>query len=163
MSEHRKFKAVLVACQDGRLGKTNAEWLQKLREGGEVDTILVAGGIQELVFWYDGNLILRFIAWFLGLFGIYVSSVIRGLEVSVRLHGIREIYFQQHEDCGAVGGSSAFDGESEELEYHRDLMVRAEQIVLRRFSDPGLVLLVRFKYARKLHGESWTIIGLNTQ
>jgi len=78
MSDHGNFKIAVIACQDGRLGKTNAEWFQKLREGGEVDTILVAGGIQELVFWYDGNLILRFIAWFLGLFGIYVSSVMRG-------------------------------------------------------------------------------------
>ena len=81
----------------------------------------------------------------------------------MRLHGIREIYFQQHEDCGAVGGSSAFNGRSDELDYHRNLMVRAERIVLQRFSDPSLVLLIWFKYARKLHGESWTIIGLNSQ
>jgi len=159
MNGHEKFKAVVIACQDGRLGETNAEWFKKLREGGAVDTILVPGGIQELVLWYDGNPICQFVAWFLGFFGVYVSSVMRGLEVSIKLHGIKEIYFEQHEDCGAVGGSSAFKSEADELGFHRNLMVQAEQIVGRRFGDAGLT--IRFKYVRKLKGTSWEIIGLN--
>ncbi|MBT7348216.1 hypothetical protein HN858_00920 [Candidatus Falkowbacteria bacterium] len=63
------------------------------------------------------------------------ATVLKQIELSVKLHGINTVIFMAHQDCGAYGGSDSFDDdESEKAKYDED-MTTAEEIVKKKYPD----------------------------
>jgi carbonic anhydrase len=67
--------------------------------------------------------------------------LLRQLEISARLHGIRQIYLVHHEDCGAYGDEDVTDDADEVTMHARDL-VSVRRLLEERF--PGLEILTYF-------------------
>lgn len=91
-------QAIVVSCMDFRLRKYLRDWTKKTLDKGGFDTVAVAGGVKNL--------------------GLLVDQV--GL--SVKLHGIREAYLINHEDCGAYGEEGTFAKHKEDLLLARDIL-----------------------------------------
>lgn len=91
-------QAILVSCMDFRLRKYLRNWASKKLDRGGFDRVAVAGGVKN--------------------FGFLVEQV--GL--SVKLHGIREAYLINHEDCGAYGAEGTFAKHKEDLLLARDIL-----------------------------------------
>jgi carbonic anhydrase len=60
------------------------------------------------------------------------------IEVSVRLHGIEEVWLIDHIDCGAYGGSKSFSSEAEEREFHASRLRQAADKVREKFPSLGV-------------------------
>ena len=131
----------VLRCMDFRLGA--GEIRQVLFEADAVpahfDEMTVAGGVKSLVtpqLESDRDFILRHI------------------ELSRKLHNIKNVVLVNHQDCGAYGGSSALANEGEELKAHSADLRQAAKIIKQRFPD-----LTVQTYLAKLNpaGKNWVI------
>lgn len=80
MSKH-STQAIVVHCMDFRLQKHLDEWLQREMGHGQYDRLSLAGGVFDLNF------------------------VMQQVELSHRLHEIKQVVLINHEDCGAYGAA----------------------------------------------------------
>lgn len=152
---HENFHAVVIRCQDGRLGTVNAAWLTEMQKSGPVDDISVPGAIKEIVDWYGKSWWRRFLAGVLMSFGLQISLVMRGLEVAVNLHGITTIYLQAHRDCGAYNGSRAFSESITEKTFHLAQIKQAAEIIRKHFKNPKLE--IHLKWVELREHDKWEI------
>ncbi|MCZ7586121.1 MAG: hypothetical protein M5R36_23915 [Deltaproteobacteria bacterium] len=112
--------AAVVTCVDYRLhqradgGNMVADFLR--RRSVTADVITRAGGVQDLVRPRDGS----------------DESLVRDLDVAVRLHRIREIHLVNHEDCGAYA-TFGFPSREREAARHASDLRRARRLLLERF------------------------------
>ncbi len=88
-------KNMIVQCMDFRIQPAIGKWLTEKGYAGDTDCVSFAGSCEEK------------------------ELVMRMVDLSCRIHGTEHIILTMHEDCGAYGGSAAF--ESSELE--RDTLV----------------------------------------
>lgn len=113
-------KACLVYCMDFRLHDSLANFLAEQElVGAGADIIRVAGAIKSLAQpreSRDRDLLLEM------------------LNVAYDLHGVRQFYLINHEDCGAYGLEDVPDSE-EELATHRDDLIAARALVKSHFPD----------------------------
>lgn len=109
-------QAIVVHCMDFRLRKYLNEWTKHLAKGG-FDLVSIAGSVKDLD---------------------YISKQI---EISNRLHHIKEVYLINHEDCGAYGKEGTF-------EKHKEDLNSAKKVLEKKF--PHLQI---FLYYLKLSGE----------
>lgn len=124
MSAHEKFCAVQICCMDGRLDEFNSAWRAELRRQhhGFVDPVTNAGGVIDLIEPSNGG-------------PPATSLVARDLKIAIAGHGIREIYIQIHRDCGALGGSAAFDSLEVEYNVQLDMLHQAATIIRQLFPE----------------------------
>jgi len=57
------------------------------------------------------------------------------INISKKLHNIKEIWLFDHIDCGAYGGSKSFDSDSEEERFHKQRLKKAKSILKKKFSN----------------------------
>jgi carbonic anhydrase len=76
-------QAVIIHCMDFRLTEFVNNWAANTIPGG-FDRVAIAGGAKNLPF------------------------VLDQVTLSSNLHGIREVYLINHEDCGAYGPTQTF-------------------------------------------------------
>ena len=131
MAEHR-CRACLVYCMDFRLHESLANFFaeQKL-DGDGADVIRVGGAIKSLAQPKE----VRDREFFL-----------EQLNVAYELHGVRQFYLINHEDCGAYGLEDVIDS-PEELATHREDLRVAKALIQDRFPDTEILT-----YFMKLSG-----------
>ena len=101
-------QAVVIHCIDFRIQEAIHDFLQGFHG---VDHISLAGGVKELL--EKGKESLTF----------------SNLEISSRLHEPKKIILVQHEDCGAYGGSKAFENAQKETEFQREQLEKAKELL----------------------------------
>jgi carbonic anhydrase len=95
----RSCEALVVHCMDYRLQKYLNDWLDKNIGSGNYDRVGIAGGVLDM------------------------DTVLRHIELAVRLHQIRKVVLINHEDCGAYGSTGTF-------ERHKRDLLEAERKIL---------------------------------
>ncbi|OGJ50876.1 hypothetical protein A2335_00850 [Candidatus Peregrinibacteria bacterium RIFOXYB2_FULL_32_7] len=109
-------KAVIVHCIDFRFQKALNEFLQKNDLIGNIDRISIPGGVKDM------------------------KKVLEYVELSVKLHGTKEVYLVNHQDCGAYGlGEIEF---TKEKEIHKKDLEKMKKILSEKI--PGLKINILF-------------------
>jgi carbonic anhydrase len=133
MAEHR-CKACIVYCMDFRLHQPLANFFagQKLEADG-ADVIRVAGAIKSLSRPEEAR---------------DREFLLEQLNVAYQLHGVRQFYLINHEDCGAYGLEDVVDSPEEFATHRQDLHV-ARILLKDRFPDTEI-----FTYFMRLSGKA---------
>ncbi|MEE9122767.1 MAG: carbonic anhydrase [Syntrophobacteria bacterium] len=131
MAEHR-CRACVVYCMDFRLHESLANFFaeQKL-DGDGADVIRVGGAIKSLSRPKEAR---------------DREFLLEQLNVAYALHGVRQFYLINHEDCGAYGLEDVVDS-PEELATHREDLRVAKILIQDRFPDTEILT-----YFMKLSG-----------
>lgn len=116
-------EATLITCEDFRLHqrKDGRNFIAEFIKSEQIDCDLITrgGAIQDMVRPKNDG---------------FKDSMLRDSEVSTKLHKAKKVYLVHHEDCGAYGGSSAFENRSVEREKHIADMREASKIIKKDFS-----------------------------
>ena len=117
-------RACLVYCIDFRLHESLANFFaeQKLDADG-ADVIRVGGAIKSLAQPKETR---------------DREFLLEQLNVAYELHGVRQFYLINHEDCGAYGLEDVIDS-PEELSIHREDLRVAKALVQDRFPDTDIL------------------------
>ena len=83
--------AIVVSCIDFRFQKFIRNWLDDKFKDNTFDYVGFAGSTKDL------------------------ETVMKQIDISVRLHSIKEVYLIHHEDCGAYGIESTHEKHSKDL------------------------------------------------
>ena len=83
--------AVVVSCIDFRFQKYIKDWTNEKLKGKTYDYVALAGGTKDL------------------------PTILNQIDLSVRLHSIKEAYLIHHEECGAYGAESTPEKHAEDL------------------------------------------------
>ena len=119
-----KCKACLVYCMDFRLHESLANFFaQQKLDGAGADVIRVGGAIKSLA--QPKEIRDR-------------EFLLEQLNVAYELHGVRQFYLINHEDCGAYGLEDVIDSQ-EELATHREDLRVAKALVQDRFPDTEIL------------------------
>ena len=116
MSEHT-CESVVVHCIDFRFRKRLNEYLMGRFPDG-YDLIASAGAVKRLLANGGEN-----------------NSAMDDLEISHRLHDPKLIVLIQHEDCGAYGGTKAFESAEMEKEFQKDELQKTAELLKKKFPD----------------------------
>lgn len=116
-------RAIVLHCMDFRFVSGIRDFLKALGYAEGYDLVAAAGAAKNLVDPYDST---------------DPEFVLRQIEIAKKLHGITDVILINHLDCGAYG-TGTFVDEREEVERHRKDLIRAGEIVRRRFE--GLTTL----------------------
>lgn len=84
--------AAIVTCIDFRFQKFIRNWTDKELKGKKFDAIALAGSTKEL------------------------NTILKQIDISCRLHNIKEVYLIHHQECGAYGKESTPQKHFEELQ-----------------------------------------------
>jgi carbonic anhydrase len=109
MTAKHTCQAIVVSCMDFRLGKYLHEWCGENIKGG-YDRLSIAGAAKD------------------------TECVVKHIEISTRLHGTKEVYLINHEDCGAYGASGTY-------EKHKEDLTAAKKIIAEKYPDLTIYLL----------------------
>ncbi|PIU37307.1 hypothetical protein COT02_01540 [Candidatus Roizmanbacteria bacterium CG07_land_8_20_14_0_80_34_15] len=108
MSTHT-CDAFVVACIDFRFQKYIKDWLEKNLQNKTYDYVGFAGGSKNL------------------------ETIMGQLDISVRLHQVKEVVLIHHEECGAYGAESTHDRHAEDLN-------KAKKIILEKYPQLSVSL-----------------------
>jgi|SRR3989344_299400 len=116
---HYKADACIIWCFDNRFWPAFLEFI-KAKEIDYFDPIFVAGGAKNL-----GEPATEADKLF----------TLKQIELSVKLHHTSKVILMTHEDCGAFGGSGAFEGDYvREFEHHKTILNAAKKAISEKFS-----------------------------
>lgn len=111
-------RALVISCIDYRLHHALHTWADKLYGPTGYDLVHLAGG---------GGALLQ---------EDTKAAVLKQVEISNRLHGISEVVLVNHLDCGAYGGSAAFQNdEAAERARHAADLGQASDLITAQFPD----------------------------
>lgn len=96
--------AIIVTCIDFRIQKYIRNWTDKELKGKTFDLVGFAGSTKDL------------------------ETIMKQIDISVRLHNISEAYLIHHEECGAYGSEST-------PEKHAEDLIKARKAILSTYSD----------------------------
>jgi carbonic anhydrase len=96
--------AIVVCCIDFRFQKFIRDFTDKNLAGMTFDMVGFAGSTKDL------------------------DTVLKQIDISVRLHHISEVYLIHHEDCGAYGAEST-------PTRHRSDLIKAEKEILKAYPN----------------------------
>ncbi|MCU0653156.1 MAG: hypothetical protein MUD10_02755 [Candidatus Pacebacteria bacterium] len=115
-SDPNKKVKVLFTCLDWRLHPQVEEFFTK--DGVACDMCITAGSVKDLI-----DPLTR-------------EFFLKQIDISKRLHNCQAVILTMHMDCGAYGGSKAYDGLDAEIAGCTDELKKTKAIVEERF--PGL-------------------------
>ncbi len=84
-------EALVVHCMDYRLQKYLNDWFDEKIGSGNYDRVVIAGGVLD------------------------IYTILRHIELAVRLHQIRKVVLINHEDCGAYGSAGSLGRHTQDL------------------------------------------------
>ena len=128
---------LVLHCIDFRFGSAITEYLEKNGLANNCDVVSVAGAAKNIASpTKDSDR----------------EFVLRQIEISKRLHDIKEVVLMNHTDCGAYGGRSAFPSRAEEEKTHFAEMQKAASIIRERFPDIEIKLvLANIEESEEIH------------
>jgi carbonic anhydrase len=118
-------KAFVLACIDFRF-HTQLEEILKQRGCNTIDLKCDAGAVKYLVSQDKPEV---------------RDWILENIGISQRLHHIGEVILINHFDCGAYGGNAAFDSEKAQLQYHKEQLSEAKELVSGKFPDLKITTL----------------------
>lgn len=83
--------AFVLSCIDFRFQKYIREWLNTNLDGKTYDYVGFAGGVKDL------------------------DTIMNQLDISVRLHDIKQVVLMNHEECGGYGAESTPENHARDL------------------------------------------------
>jgi carbonic anhydrase len=95
-----KCDALVVCCIDFKFQKYIHTWLDKNFKNKTYDFVGFAGSTKDL------------------------STVLKQLDISVRLHHIKQVVLIHHEDCGAYGKESTPERHTKDLHKAKDIILK---------------------------------------
>ena len=133
---HYKAKSVVVWCYDARF---RPGLVCYTTSRGEFDLVSIAGGAKALAS-PDKDSERKF--------------VLKQILTSIKLHSTEEVVLMVHTDCGAYGGSKAFENVKKEEEFLRDELEKAKKHVQELLESNNLsakitLLMVNFDQIEK--------------
>ncbi len=121
-------RTVVISCLDFRFQSGLRRFLVSRGRKDNYDLLSVAGSAKDLS-------------------GTNRGYILKQIEISCLLHGVKEVYLIHHLDCGAYGGSQSFKNLKDEKSRHLADLVLAERIICKKF--PHLIIK---KYLAELSG-----------
>lgn len=82
------------------------------------------------------------------------SFFLEQIAISKKLHNCKGVILTMHKDCGAYGGSAAFENSDKEDEYFAQLLAQAQKIVQENY--PG-ILIEKYIIGLTESGGGWII------
>lgn len=70
------------------------------------------------------------------------------IEISSRLHHVKKVVLTMHMDCGAWGGSKAFQNDFAQTVHHKRVLERVGTLLYKKTSLPIHLYLIRLNYAK---------------
>lgn len=125
-------KGVALHCIDFRFRRRLEEFLHERFSEEEYDLIVVAGGVKNIVAEESDS-----------------GFLVEQFDTSLRLHAPSVIVLLQHEDCGAYGGSAAFESFEAELDFQKEELQKAAALLQGRFPKVTVE-----RYLIRLSGEA---------
>jgi len=121
-------QAAVIHCIDFRFQKAIADYLE---QAGVVsyDRISVAGAAKNIAIPENDA---------------EKAYVLNQIDISVRLHEVKEIILIHHEDCGAYGGKSTFASDEVEHDTHFEHMDSVRRMLASIYQD----VVVKLVYAK---------------
>lgn len=113
-------KALILRCIDFRFGKAIKKYLEEQGLLGDIDIVSVAGAAKNLVSPNSPS---------------DTEFILRQIEISKKLHNIKELILMNHTDCGAYGGRKAFGSDGAEKTQHIEDMKKAGKLIHTRYPD----------------------------
>lgn len=117
-------KALIIHCIDFRLGQSIYEFLKKQKLLGDCDIVGIAGSAKNFSD-KDSR-----------------DTLMRQIEISVKLHSISKVILMNHTDCGAYGGRSAFDSVEDEEQTHKSALELGEKEIKEKFHELEIQKLI---------------------
>lgn len=100
-------RASVVSCIDFRIQETLEKFFKENKLVDNSDRIELAGGVKD------------------------AEEVVAQLQISHRLHGTKEVWLFQHENCGAYGLPEDISHD-EEMEVHQKDLKKMEDLILEK-------------------------------
>lgn len=91
--------ALVVSCIDFRFQKFIRNWLDKNLADKTFDYVGFAGGSKD------------------------IDTIMKQLDISVRLHDIKQVVLMNHEECGAYGESSTPENHARDLKKAKKIII----------------------------------------
>lgn len=114
--------SVLVSCIDWRLHPYVDMFVHNIY--GSADLISVPGAVKGILDETPDE------------------QIFADIELSLKLHNPKTIVLTAHRDCGAYGGSAAFDNDCErEFFHHAEVLAKAAEVIHEKFSELTIVTL----------------------
>lgn len=95
--------AIVISCIDFRFQKFIRDWLDKELKNKTFDYVGFAGATKDL------------------------KTIMEQIDISVRLHSIKEVYLIHHEDCGAYGKEGTPKRHSKDLKLAKNKILSKYQ------------------------------------
>lgn len=89
--ENHQAEAIIITCIDFRLQEAINNWIAQNLEPKTFDRVALAGGVKNL------------------------DTILRQIDIAVRLHHIKKVILVNHEDCGAYGEAGTLEKHTEDL------------------------------------------------
>jgi len=113
--EHAKKVSVAVLCIDYRFWPQTLSALQE--KYGLFDLIAMAGASKNLISSEIEN----------------KATLLKNIEISIKLHHPERLVLTNHTDCGAYGGSGKFASHDEEISFHLEELRKAKSAAAEKF------------------------------
>ncbi len=119
-----EVKNLVISCIDFRFRPKVSEWIDQTL-GGESDLVCLAGSSKSINDESSQKIILN------------------QLHIASELHGIQTVYILDHIDCGAYGGSDAFNNKkNDEIAMHTEALRQSAQIIVDHFPNLTIQLYI---------------------
>lgn len=116
---------LVLHCIDFRFAAAIQEYLKKQNLENDCDVVAAAGATKNIAAPSTPS---------------DRDFILRQIEISKRLHDIKNVMLINHTDCGAYGGASAFSSpEIEKIKHSQDLEL-AKQAILEKHPDMAVQL-----------------------
>ena len=112
--------SLVLHCIDFRFGKALKNYLDDKGYAGDSDLVVVAGAVKNIVDPKEPT---------------DAEFVLRQIDISKRLHEIKQVVLVNHTDCGAYGGRSAFNSKEDELNRHVGDLKKAAAMIHQKYPD----------------------------
>jgi len=112
-------KTLVIQCIDFRFQEAIHDYLRGRGLFGDCDIVSLAGSARSLV---NPNSEEEF------------SLVLHQVKLASTLHGIQKVIVIHHRDCGAYGGSQAFENAATEFDRHANDMKNVREILRENLS-----------------------------
>ncbi len=109
-------KALLVTCMDFRFHKDIANFAKEQDLEGQYDLYSIAG--TQKTFLDEAT----------------HATAIKQVELSQKLHQMTDVYLIAHWDCGAYGGSKAFESDQSQRNKYLEDLQQAKKIIEEHFN-----------------------------
>ena len=113
---HKKAQAIIQTCIDFRFRKALNDFIENELNLYDVDLKTDGGGVKKIV--EEGPI---------------RDWIFANYQIAFDLHGVERVILINHQDCGAYGGSQAFQGEEDEIAKHEIQLRHATSVIRAKF------------------------------